>query len=391
VSEIPAAQLFRIDTCVSLVLGLGLVDPIQALPFEGRLLLLALESGELSRISRAFSSEAGYFALAGHRKKDHVEHLLSYAGEIAERSGSANAMGLAWLTKGLASFLRGEWKHTVERMGAAETTLRERCIGVAWELAAAHMLSGVSLFLMGEWKLLSRRLPRIIKDAEARGDLLEATDMRIRLAHTLCLAADDPRRAHEEIAAAVAEWKRTEFDLQYWWGWLGSIETDLYAGAAESAWRRVRREWGRLRWSFLMRVQYVYVESLHHRARAAIALAARETGRRRAGLLRQAECDAGRMQREGPRWSAALATLLEAGIAAVRGGTEQSILLVLEAAEQQLNSCDMSLYALAALRARGQLVGGPQGEQIRAAADQRMQDQEIRNPPAVAAMLAPGF
>ena len=56
---IPAADLLRMDICASLVQGLAMVDPIRAHPFHARLLLLALRSGELSRISRALCSEAG--------------------------------------------------------------------------------------------------------------------------------------------------------------------------------------------------------------------------------------------------------------------------------------------------------------------------------------------
>ena len=83
---------------------------------------------------------------------------------------------------------------------------------------------------MAEVKELKYRLPRIIQDAETRGDLFEATDLRTRLAHAVCLAEDQPERAYLEIRAAVAEWRRQQFDLQHWWAWIGSVETDLYVG-----------------------------------------------------------------------------------------------------------------------------------------------------------------
>jgi ATP/maltotriose-dependent transcriptional regulator MalT len=139
-----------------------------------------------------------------------------------------------------------------------------------------------------------------------------------------------------------------------------------------------------------MRVQYVYIESLHHRARAALALAAAGTGAARAGLLGRAERDARSMEREGAPWSSALATLLRAGICATRGALEQSVHL-LESAEHQLKACDMALYALVAQRARGRLLGGARGLELSAEAEKRMQNQEILNPQRIAAMLAPGF
>ena len=134
----------------------------------------------------------------------------------------------------------------------------------------------------------------------------------------------------------------------------------------------------------------MHIESLHHRARAALALAATEAGTARAELLGRAERDARSMERESAPWSSALATLLRAGICATRGAPEQSAHL-LESAEHQLRTCDMTLYALAALHARGQLLGGERGRGLSAEADQRIRSQEILNPQRIAAMLAPGF
>ena len=389
-SEIPAFSLLRIDVCASLVQGLAMVDPIRAHPFHARLLLLALRSGEISRITRAFCSEAGYVALRGGRQKERVESLLISAQELAERSANPNDRGLVALAMGMSAFLRGEWRKAAQRMAVAEGILRERCTGVAWEVATAHMFGSVSLSFMGEWQQLKLRLPRIIRDAEARGDRFEATDLRTRLAHIICLAADNAGQAREEIRAAMAEWGREQFDLQHWWAWLGNIETDLYEGEARSAWTRVATEWPRLRWSLLTRVQYIYLESLHHRARAALALAAQTAAGERRELLARAERDARRMEREGAPWSSALATLLQAGIAAVRGAPEESVRL-LDLAERRLGACDMSLYACVARRARGRLLGGAVGRGVAAEADEWMQTQEILNPVRIAAVLAPGF
>jgi hypothetical protein len=277
-------------------------------------------------------------------------------------------------------------------MTFAETILRERCTGVAWEVATAHMMGSVALYLMGELKVLKARLPRIIRDAEARGDLFEATHLRIRLGHTLCLAADNYKQAREEIRSAVREWRREAFDLQHWWAWIASIETDLYEGAAGTAWTRARSEWPKLRWSLLLRIQYVYIESLQHRARAALALASSpSTSRRdRLQLLQWVERDAHRMTREGVPWATALATLLGAGISCIQGIREQSAQL-LKTAEDQLDACDMAIYAAAARRSRGKLLGGEQGRALSAEAEKWMHDQEILNPERMTAMLAPGF
>jgi hypothetical protein len=387
-AQIPAADLLRMDICASLVQGLAMVDPIRAHPFHARLLLLALQSGEASRISRALCSEAGYFALRGDRSKEKVERVLGTAQELAARSENANDRGLAALAIGMAAFLRGEWRNAAERMAAAESILRERCTGVAWEVATAHMMGSVSWAFLGEWEQLTNRLPRIIKDAEARGDLFEGTDLRTRLAHTICLAADRADQAREEIRSAMEHWHREDFDLQHWWAWLGNIETDLYTGEAQSAWRRATTEWTRLRWSLLTRVQYVYLESRHQRARAALALAKVETtAAERRSLLRRAEHDARGMERQGAGWAGGLASLIRAGVAATRGDKVRSVDL-LDEAERQLQASDMALYAAVARRARGQLLDDAPG---RDEAERWMRNHGISNPERIAHMLAPGF
>ena len=50
----------------------------------------------------------------------------------------------------------------------------------------------------------------------------------------------------------------------------------------------------------------------------------------------------------------------------------------------------MALYAAAARRCRGVLLGGEEGRVLVEAADAWMRDERIRNPERMTAMLAPG-
>src|SRR5207248_640892 len=164
-----------------------MVDPIQAHQFLPQQLLFALRCGDPYRVSRAVSTEASYFSLSGGRLKPRVERLLQLAQVLAHRSRHPHAIGLAALVTGLSAFLRGDWKDAARLMDHAASILRDRCTGVAWEMATAHMMGSVSLFLMGDLNELRRRLPQILMEAEARGDLYAITDLRTRLSHTLHL------------------------------------------------------------------------------------------------------------------------------------------------------------------------------------------------------------
>ena len=120
------------------------------------------------------------------------------------------------------------------------------------------------------------------------------------------------------------------------------------------------------------------------------ALAAAPGAPERSTLLRAARSDARRLERERTSWGTALAQLVQAGIAATRGDLSAARER-LTAAVTGLEACDMRLYAAAARRRLGQLVGGSEGQTLIAGADAWMAGQTIRNPARMAAMLAPGF
>jgi hypothetical protein len=390
IGRVPARELMRIDTCWSAAQGLGVVDTIRAADFQARHLLLALRAGEPYRVCRALAVEGAYLALAGIPGKDRAGHVLRTARALAERiqDQHPHAIGLVTLVEGMSAFLQGRWTDAIELHGRAETILRERCRGVAWELATARLMWSVSLFFCGELGILAERLPALLKEAEARGDLYEATDLRIRISHANWLAADDPDAARREVRLAIARWPAEAFYVQHWWSLIANLEIGLYSGQAAENWVLLTREWPRLEQSLLLRVQYVRLESLHHRGAAALALAANPATPEvlRSRLLRTAEADARRILRERAAWATPLAQLLLAAIASILGDREGGASVLAEA-EAGFNAARMSLYAAAARFRRGELLGDGS---MAAEAAAWMHGQKIRNPARMAAMLAPG-
>src|SRR6185295_7885528 len=65
VSQIPEADLVRIDTCWAVAAGLGAVDLIRGADFQSRHLLLALQAGEPYRVARAMAFELAWTAARG--------------------------------------------------------------------------------------------------------------------------------------------------------------------------------------------------------------------------------------------------------------------------------------------------------------------------------------
>jgi hypothetical protein len=106
--------------------------------------------------------------------------------------------------------------------------------------------------------------------------------------------------------------------------------------------------------------------------------------------LRIAEGLAHSIEKEQMGWSNPLALIIRAGLARRRGNDESAVALISQAIEG-LEASDMALYAAAARRKLGEIMGGDQGLQLISRADDWMSKQQIRNPTAVANLMAPGF
>lgn len=89
-------------------------------------------------------------------------------------------------------------------------------------------------------------------------------------------------------------------------------------------------------------------------------------------------------------WSNALALLVRATLARQQGDAESAAALLADAIDM-FTQVDMHLYAAVARRRLGAIVGGQRGRALQREANEWMAAQEIRNPAAMAGLVAPGF
>jgi hypothetical protein len=371
--------------------GLSHIDMLRGADFQARHLLLALRAGEPYRVARAQGLEVAYLAMGGNRDRRRTERVSQAARALAERVGNPHALGLQTLTAGIAAWLEGRWREARELCERAETTLRERCTGVVWEIMSAQNFQLAALFFLGEVKELSRRLPTLLKEAEERGDLLSATFLRIAYCnHVAWLAADDPQKARQELEEALEKWRRGKFDYLNLWAHGARTDISLYSGAGDAGFKPVPAGYRPFARSLDRFVQAGFIRGLDSRARRRVAAAAQcADPSERDALLRGAEGQARSILRERTRWGDPLAFLLKAGAAATRGETARSLAL-LESAETAFTAADMALHAAVSRRRRGELMGGQAGNDLVAAADAWMGGQDIVSPARMAQMLAPG-
>ena len=107
-------------------------------------------------------------------------------------------------------------------------------------------------------------------------------------------------------------------------------------------------------------------------------------------MLRSAEQDAARLEREKLDYATGAAALVRAAIAANRGDDDRAV-SQLKRAEDSFDLADMAVFAAVSRLRRAHLIGGDEGTELLGKVDQLMAEQSVVNPEAIAAMYAPGF
>jgi serine/threonine protein kinase/tetratricopeptide (TPR) repeat protein len=388
-SEVPAEDLLRVDACWAVSVGLSLVDNIRGADYQARHLLLALQAGEPNRVARALSVEIAYQAAAGSSTRERALELVRTSTALAERTQNAHALGLAMTMAGAADFLVGHFAEAFELAERGGAILRERCVGVAWELDTAEVFVLSSLHRLGRWRMLRERLDEVLRDANARGDLYMHNQARLDAGWNVDLAADAPELAEAHVAQAFAPSASRDFDTQHYLHLNARANIALYRAEGREAYQRVTGAWPDLKRSFTLEIQMVHMDLLDLRARSAIAAAcASSDADERRALLKVATKDAARIDQERLEWTLGSAWLIRAAVASVEGRAEAA-LAHLDAA---IGACDRSRLGLLASVARwrkAQLLG-PAGLGLLHEVDAALRAEGIRRPDRLAAMLCPG-
>lgn len=387
-AEIDPAALRKVDVCWSAGVGLSVVDTILGADFQARGLLLSLAAGEPSRIARALAMEAAHAASTGGSNRRRTERLLETAEALARRVEHPYALGMVTLARGVSAYLEGRWKPAQAQCDEAEAIFRDRCTGVVWERNTADAFSLWGLSHQGEAGELSRRWPILLAQALDRGDLYAAMNLSSYLMSIVRLAADEPARAREELAATNARWSRRGYHVQHNDALWAAVQIELYDGRGREAWRLLDESWPALRRSLLLRVQFIRTSMRFLRARAAIAAAAeiRPTDPSEARrLLAVAGADAKALAREKMPCPDAYARMIRAALSP----TDDRAVPLWREAVHAFEAVDMKLCVAASRRRLAQAIGGEDGAAELAASEEWMRTRLYRDFEKAARMIAP--
>jgi len=389
--DVPPELLRRIAVCNQLLPFA--VDTLRGPAILMHNLRYALEAGVPRLLVAPLGTQAMLGAVLGQRHRARTDRMIATATQLADEVGDPYLIAATQAQAALADFFLGRYRSSVARADDASRLMAEHCVGTQWELGALAVCRTRSQYFLGDVVGIRRSIAAGLREAQARGDLYESTNLRVGLPMAIsCLATDDVATARWHAEDAIREWSYDDAYVIWFAHLLGLIVLDLYEGEPTRA--RGRLDEMRRRFGVIHgrdgRLEWPRVNALFFRGAASLHAAARARGAARTELLADADTAARQLARMQVAWGSPLGALIAAGVAAGRGALDAAR-AHLELAERGLDAADLGLYAAAARRQRGRLLGGDQGAALIDGADAWMRAQTIHDPARFADLFAPGF
>ncbi|MCE9579334.1 MAG: hypothetical protein K8W52_39785, partial [Deltaproteobacteria bacterium] len=378
----------QMATCWGAAVGLSMVDAVRGAEFQTRFLLAALADGDPYQAALGLALEAGHAAASGIGSAARSAHCLRLAQAHAQASGRPHAIAMTRAAAGVVAYLEGRFLDAIDQTEAGARQLRAECVGATWERDTAVIVAAWARAYLGRLRELDSALPPLLAEAEDLGDLYLATSLTTGTLVMWPLARGDAASARAAATEAMRRWTHQGFLHQHWDDLLGQGEIDLYEGDAAGAHRRVVATWPSLVRAMVLHIQMSRCEAWSLRARAALAQVA-TAGPRRAAMVAEVRRGAKALRGQAP-WTAPVAALLGAGLAASSDDTRGAIAGLREAIAG-FDRVGMAVHAAAARRRLGALCGGAEGASLTAAAEAFEAREGVVDPARLTAWLAPGF
>jgi hypothetical protein len=381
--EVPEEELDRIDYCWTLSTGLAGIDLVRSAHYHSLALLLALETGEPARISRAISFHAVLKALEHADSLPVAEKHAAQAAQVADGIKDSHARGWAMAAKTILAFGRVELDQAVELADEAIVQLRERSESTFREIGSLEVWFALhSLFLAGRLKELAQRAPACAREAEARGDRYTLSTVR---AYALALhwaVQDRPDQGRHEADAAIASWPDDAFYHQHWARLRALCLLDLYESRGAEVVERIALFRPRMKRAMHFRIRTPRIEFDYLEARGALqCIVAGDPASPHLGMARR-RIQALRAERHP--LADVYALTLEAGLMALkdrRAGAD-----AFGKAETEFERLHMPLHRAACARRRAECLADSRGA---SQAESQLSGLGVVNPARFSDMLVP--
>jgi tetratricopeptide (TPR) repeat protein len=384
-AQIAPAVLTRLETLRQIMAALGMADVVRGLDLQLRYQMLALRSGDREHATYGLLVFAVNSSTAGPSRSRRTHAAVQQADRLLERGDDPQLQAMRLVALGIVGKLEGRFRDGVDKLEQALLAL-EPLAGsyVSWNRKTARIFLLENLMWLGRWRDAFRLLPDFLQVAQQRGDLYSISYIQTRISALQALVNDDAAGAEHEARRGMAGWPDTEFHLPHSYAFFIGQQIALYRGTAEPTWPGVLAIWPRIEKSLLLHTQTVRIEMVQMRAKTAIAIAVSSPA-----LLRESDRWSGKLWKDGAPWGRALATLMRAGLASIRGDRPRALTLA-QGARARFRAVDMAMHEAAATRCAGMLTGGEEGRVLLEMGTAAMTAQGIVNPDRITAMLAPG-
>jgi hypothetical protein len=289
-----------------------------------------------------------------------------------------------------SAWFLGDIKDAPPFLELADDVYRNHCDSIGWELSVLKSISGLTRCWLGSWGNLQREWDEWTEDAEERNDLYLLTAQRLwPNGVTRWLAADRPDKVWTMLSRGLNETPTDGDDVIVMFTALATSYTNIYCANYLDAFHPLEKKLKAFAKTPTGRYSPLIKNMMHYRL-AYAALAHALVAKEKRPLWRLAERRARMLLKDNSPMALAYVPVIRAAIAHQQGDNETARSL-LQDAIRAFEKLEFKLYAAAARRQLGRLLGGDKGQLLIEWADNTMGEEDIVNPERVAAMLAPGF
>jgi len=362
-------------------------DPFLMVEMAARYTRLALDSGERAHAARGLSIEAYLASFDGPRTAPRSEALIAQAQQLVDEGAEPELWGWVQEVCGCTLVHQGRFAEARPVLRRTLEWLATRCTGVPFELACGRGYDLNAANHLGQFAEISATAPALVEDALSRGDMYQASGLTgFSVPGWLAHRGLDYARGlfgeaqHRHQAQAHFQW--ADYLLL-----MADLSLALYEGAPERGVELARAQWPALERSQLMRMQIARATMEYYRAGCGLGAALRN----RAGPIAPRVRAAVRaLTKTRLPYASGWAALLDASLAQLSGDAGRAAER-LRAAIARLDASALRMYAAAARRRLGQVIGGDEGDACRAAGTSAMLSEGVVDLDATTAMLTPGF
>ncbi|MDX2019606.1 MAG: protein kinase [Deltaproteobacteria bacterium] len=388
-ADCDSKDLSRIDSCLTLGLGLAGIDLVRSANYHAQSLLLALQTGERYRVARALSISAILKSLESAEGVAIAQVWAGRAKDIAQASNSNHAIGLASAAQGVVAWGLSDLPNCVHHIDEAIAKIREggresfREVGSLEVWFALH-----SLFLMGDLGKVAERGPACVREAEARGDRYTTSTARAYTMPLLWASRDRVDEGRKESDAAIAVWPADVWYHQHWARLRAQSFLDLYEGAGERALPRLERHRADMKRAMQLRIRTLRFEMNYLTGRALLDEGLQRSSPPSPSQIKAVTTIITNLHTERSGLASAYALGLEAGLSAL-AKTPPVALAAFDKAATAFDAMKMPMHASAARERMGRLLGGDEGRRLQQEASANLLERGVVRPEGFMNLLVP--